>query len=68
MVDGEGTLVFAGAAGRMARLDDEGWSLIEVLGLVEVFVVCCWLRMICSGTHSSGLGCSEQLVHEQVQR
>jgi len=32
MVGGEGTLVLAGAHGLMARLEDEGWSFIEVSG------------------------------------
>jgi len=51
-VGGEGTLVLAGATGRMAKFEDEGWSLIEVSSSVEVLVVCCWLRVICSGTRS----------------
>jgi len=55
-VGGEGTLVLAGATCRMAKFEDDGWSLIKVLGLVEVLVVCCWLRMICSRTLSLGTG------------
>ena len=43
----------------MAKLEDEGWSIIEVSGSLKVLVVSCWLRMICSGTLSSGTSCSE---------
>ncbi len=38
-VGGEETLVLAGATGTMARLDDEGWSFIEVSGSLEELVV-----------------------------
>jgi len=56
---GEGTLVLAGATGRMAKFEDEGWSFTEDSGSVEVLVVDCWLRVICSGTLSSGTSCSK---------
>jgi len=39
MVGGEGKFVLAGATGWMARLEDEGWSFIEVSGSVEVLIV-----------------------------
>jgi len=29
-VGGEGTFVLAGATGRIARFDDEGWSFVKV--------------------------------------
>ena len=54
----EGTLVLAGATGRMAKFEEEGWSLIEVL--VKELVDGCWLRIICSGTLSSGTSCSAE--------
>jgi len=31
----------------MARLDDEGWSIIEVSGSAKVLVVDDWLFMVC---------------------
>jgi len=43
----------------MARLEDEGWSFIEVSGSVEVLVVGFWLSMTYSGTLSSGTSCLE---------
>jgi len=43
----------------MARFEDECLSFIEVSGSLEVLVVGCWLRMICSGTLSSRTSCSE---------
>jgi len=42
----------------MARLEDEGWSFIEVSGSIEVLVVGCLLSMTCSWTLSSGTNCS----------
>jgi len=58
MVGGEGTLVLAEATGRMAKFEDEGWSLIEVAGSVEVLVVVDWLFMVCLETLNLGTGCS----------
>jgi len=48
----------------MARLEDEGWSFIEVSGSAMVLVVGDWLYMTCSGTTSSGKVVQEQLVQE----
>jgi len=42
----------------MDRLEDEGWSFIEVSGSVGVLVVGVWLSMTCSETLSSGTSCS----------
>jgi len=42
----------------MAKLEDECWSFVEVLGSTMVLVESDWLDMTCSGTTSSGTGCS----------
>jgi len=47
-VGGEETLVLAGATYRMAKFEDEGWSLIEVAGSAKMLVVDDWLFMVCS--------------------